>query len=247
MPARLYVDATLRQGTALQLPEGPARHVQVLRLQPGEQVILFNGRGGEWRAEVLRMGRREVEVLVQDWSAIERELSRSVTLAVGMPANERFDWLVEKAAELGAACVQPLMCERSVLRLASDRAHKKRDHWQGIAIAAAEQSGRTRVPEIATPLTLESWLAALPAVGAEVHARWVLSPGAAPLKGDFPPAPQPVLFLSGPEGGLSPRELDAALAGGFRPLGLGPRVLRAETAPIVALAVVGMHEPGPAP
>ncbi len=155
---RIYVPASLTAGLELGLPPGPARHVQVLRLQPGDALTLFNGEGGEWDASISRMGRSEVDVKVEAHRAVDRELPLAITLAVGMPANERMDWLVEKATELGAAVVQPLVCERSVLRLAGERAAKKADHWRGVAIAAAEQSGRTRVPLIEPVRSLKDWL-----------------------------------------------------------------------------------------
>ena len=234
---RLFVDepdAPLAPGQAFDLPPGAARHVQVRRLQPGAALTLFDGRGGEWQAQVLAMGRQQVQVRVGAHEAAERELPQAVTLAVGMPANERMDWLVEKATELGAAAVQPLVCERSVLRLDGERAERKREHWQAQAVAAAEQSGRTRVPRIGRPLRLAEWL---PTLGARPGPRWLLSPaGARPLPAAA--AAAPVLLLSGPEGGLSPAEEDAARAKGFQAVQLGARVLRAETAPLAALAVL---------
>jgi len=242
MPPRLYVDLPLSRGLELALPAGAARHVQVLRLQPGDTITLFNGTGGEWSARVLRMGaRQEVDVAVDVQHAAERELALDVTLALGMPANERMDTLVEKAAELGAAALQPLIAERSVLRLAGERADKRREHWQGVAIAACEQCGRTRVPTIAPVRPFAAWLGALPA-GAT---RWLLS-----LDDDAEPLPArppagPLLVLSGPEGGLSPAEQQAARSAGFVSLRLGPRVLRADTAPLALLAWIALVADGP--
>ncbi|HET6599227.1 MAG TPA: RsmE family RNA methyltransferase, partial [Burkholderiaceae bacterium] len=146
MPPRFFVDSPLRAGATFTLSAGAARHVQVLRLQPGAALTLFDGSGPEWDASVVRMGRSEVEVRLAARHEVERELPRPVTLAWGMPANERMDAVVEKATELGAATLQPLVCERSVLRLGGERALKKEAHWQAIAVAACEQSGRTRVP-----------------------------------------------------------------------------------------------------
>ena len=151
---RFFCPAPLRTGDLLDLPAGAARHVQVLRLQPGDSITLFNhGPGwegvspcGEFEARVTLMGRSQVQVEIGAHQAVEREAQRAVHLAVGMPANERMDWLVEKAAELGVASIQPLMTERSVLRLAAERATKKVDHWQSVAISACEQCGGNRVP-----------------------------------------------------------------------------------------------------
>ena len=238
MPARLFIDQPLSTDAVLDLPSGAARHVQVLRLQPGVAITLFNGLGGEWSARIERMGRSDVEVRVEAYTEVDRELPLTVTLALGMPANERMDTLVEKATELGVAAIQPLHCERSVLRLNAERAQKKVAHWQAVAVAACEQSGRTRVPTIAPVRGLTEWLAGLPADA--LAQRWVLSlreggAGAAPGQG----AP-PVLCLSGPEGGLTAAEEDAARHAGFAPLSLGPRVLRADTAPLALLAHLGL-------
>jgi 16S rRNA (uracil1498-N3)-methyltransferase len=232
---RFYCPGPLVAGQSLPLPAGAARHVQVLRLQPGTAVTLFNGEGGEYEAVVEHMGRSEVRVQVGSHLAIEREAPRAVHLAVGMPANERMDWLVEKAVELGAASIQPLLAERSVLRLNGERAEKKRAHWQGIAVAACEQCGRNRVPVVHEVAEMARWLAAPQAQTLKLVLS--LSPQARPL-GEASAAGTPVLVLSGPEGGLSAREEEAALAQRFLPTTLGARVLRAETAPLAVLAAL---------
>lgn len=233
-------------GAALSLPEGTARHVQVLRLQPGHGITLFNGQGGEWDATITRMGRSEVEVSLGAHRPDEREAGRAVQLALGMPANERMDWLVEKATELGAARLQPLHTSRSVLRLAGERADKKQKHWQSVAVAACEQCGGNRVPPVAPVQDLAAWLKALPPVDPQAPAlRCLLSlaDGSMPLAtalARLTPA-APVCFLSGPEGGLSPAEEALALAHGFVPVTLGSRVLRAETAALAALVMALAH------
>ena len=229
---RLHTGVPLASGATLALPAGAARHVQVLRLQPGDPLTLFDGRGGEYDAVVEHMGRSEVRVAVGAHHAIERETGVAVHLALAMPANERMDWLVEKATELGVASIQPLVAERSVLRLAGERAEKKQAHWQAIAIAACEQCGRNRVPTVHRVQPLAGWLAM------QTEAGFVLSlaPGSARLPAYELPAH--VTLLSGPEGGLAPGEEQAALARGWKPVHLGPRVLRAETAPLAALAVL---------
>ncbi|MEX8509014.1 MAG: 16S rRNA (uracil(1498)-N(3))-methyltransferase [Leptothrix ochracea] len=247
MPPRFYVDLPLQTDLDTVLPEGPAKHVQVLRLQPGEPITLFNGRQqdgrGEWSATITRMGRQEVAVRVGSLNPVERELPQDVSLAAGMPANDRFDWLVEKATELGVQTIQPLMCERSVLRLSGERAAKKVAHWQAVAIAAAEQCGRTRVPHIAPMQTLAAWLAGLNEATVPAPGRLILSLGdAKPLSERLSvllPTAQPICLLSGPEGGLSPAEEGRARDLGFMPTSLGARVLRAETAPLMVLCVLG--------
>jgi len=235
---RLHCGDPLESGLALALPAGAARHVQVLRLQPGDPLTLFDGRGGEYEALVEHMGRSEVRVAIGAHHAIEREAPVAVHLALAMPANERMDWLVEKATELGVASIQPLVAERSVLRLAGERAQKKQGHWQSVAIAACEQCGRNRVPVVHAVQPLAAWLAAHPQPGL------VLSPrvGSRPLAAL--PAAAELTLLSGPEGGLAPAEEEAAAARGWTPVHLGPRILRAETAPLAALALLTLAGPG---
>jgi 16S rRNA (uracil1498-N3)-methyltransferase len=237
MPARFHVPLPFAAGETLELPAGPARHVQVLRMQPGDALTLFNGEGGQWQAEVLEMGRKTVTVrLIGPETVDEPELPQRITLALGMPANERMDFLVEKATELGVAAVQPLMCERSVLRLSGERAERKREHWHGVAVAASEQCGGTRVPLIHPVMTLAEWLRSAGAAES-AGCRMVLSTGTAPaLEAVAGAAAGPACtLLSGPEGGLSPAEEAAACAAGFAPASLGPRILRADTAPLAAL------------
>jgi 16S rRNA (uracil1498-N3)-methyltransferase len=227
MTLRLYLGAhlglPLAAGAELSLPPGPARHAQVRRLQPGDALQLFDGRGGEWAALVVGMGRQEVRVRVGEPLAPQPEGPVQVALAFGMPTNERMDALIEKATELGVATLHPLMCDRSVLRLHGERAERKRVHWQAIAVAACEQCGRTG----STTGTVARLLLSL-ARGAPALRSLALDERA-------------VVALSGPEGGLTPAEEQAALTAGFAPVGLGPRVLRADTAPLALLAWIGLR------
>ena len=204
--ARFHVDAVLPLGALIDLPPGAARHVQVLRLQPGAALRLFDGRGGEARARVERIGRSAVAVRVDGHEAVERELPLAVTLAVGMPANDRMDALVEKATELGAAAIVPLLAERSVLRLAGERADKRVAHWRGVAVAACEQCGRNRVPAIAPVQSLADWLRGAPPAG-DAAMRWLLS-----LAGDAAP---PAFGLVAPSvGATAPVPSTVAAAAG---------------------------------
>ena len=248
--ARFYADLALLPGSSVCLPEQAARHVQVLRLQPGERITLFNGRGdgkqgqqpgseGEFEATVERMGRSDVQVIIGAYTATAREAVRAVHLVIGMPANERMDWLIEKATELGAVSIQPLISERSVLRLKAERADRKLAHWRGVAMAACEQCGRNRLPLIHEITHLADWLRNAGAdhcAAAGTRLLLSLQEGGRPL-GQAIASSGAVTFLSGPEGGLSPAEEAAALACGFAPVTLGPRVLRAETAPLACLAL----------
>ncbi len=235
---RIHLDRPLAAGEVFDLPQAQARHVQVLRLQPGSALSIFNGRGGEWRARVEGMGRAGVGVRIEAFDDVERELPRQVTLALGMPANERMDTLIEKATELGVAAIQPLLCERSVLRLSGERAVRRLAHWRGVAGAAAEQSGRTRLPVLHEVASLRDWLDGAHVDPADVARRFMLSPAASrSWRPDMAGEPgQRLVFLSGPEGGLSPAEERAASDAGYMPVSLGERVLRADTAPLVVLA-----------
>jgi 16S rRNA (uracil1498-N3)-methyltransferase len=240
MPApRIHVDQPLAPGMELGLSATGARHVQVLRLQPGAALTLFDGHGGEWAGAVTAMSRREVRVRTLHHEALERELRTHVTLAVGMPANERMDGLIEKATELGAAAIQPLVCERSVLRVAGERALRKAAHWHAVAVAACEQCGRNRVPTIAEPLALLDWLRA--PRHDNTAQRWLLSPIDAQPWPPLYDAARPTLVLSGPEGGFTLQELQAARTAGFTAWSLGARVLRADTAPLAALAWLALE------
>jgi 16S rRNA (uracil1498-N3)-methyltransferase len=171
---RFHCPSVLNQGEELSLPAGTARHVQVLRLQPNDEITLFNGQGGEFKAVILHMGRSDVSVRVGEANKIERELNIRVHLWSGITANERMDWLLEKATELGATTLLPITAERSVLKLKGDRADKKLAHWQAIAVASSEQCGRNRVLQVGSPATHSQAIAQL-SVAPLQAARWVLS------------------------------------------------------------------------
>lgn len=237
---RFYCPTPLLSNTLLELPAGAARHVQVLRLQPGDAITLFNGESAEeFDATVTRMGRSDVQVQVGTPRTTDRDPARRVHLAVGMPANDRMDWLIEKATELGVASIQPLMTERSVLRLAGERAEKKVAHWQSVAISACEQCGGNRVPTVHPVQTLSQWLKTLPSA-AKDSKRLLLSLREGSEALHIRPPTQATVFLSGPEGGLASAEEELALTQGFAPVSLGPRVLRAETAALAALATLAL-------
>lgn len=256
MRPRLVVGEVLwgqQAGGELSLPDSAVRHVQVLRLQPGDEVWLLDGQGLGWTAEVLEMGRKAAAVRLLAPLQRDVELPVRVSLVVGVPANDRMDALVEKATELGAWSVRPVLCERSVWRADGARADKKVAHWQGVAQAASEQSGRMVVPQV--------WaLSSLAAVGVGalagdgraddaglgVDAWFVLDPRAAASWGEVlrsqlaggQVAGRHWAFVSGPEGGLSDAEVAACVAAGATPVRLGPRILRADTAPLAVLAAV---------
>lgn len=255
--ARFFCPTPLVTGQTLALPATAARHVQVLRMQPGHTLTLFNGEGGEYTAEVTQMGRSDVQVQVGAHAALEREAMRHVQLVVGMPANERMDWLVEKATELGVQRITPVMTERSVVRLSGERAEKKQAHWQAIAISACEQCGRNRVPQVDVPVRLETWLSSLQKAAQQtsadsaqvLHAVMSLHESTQTLASLFETnatnassGNRPVVLLTGPEGGLNDAEDAAARQAGFAAVSLGERVLRAETAALAALAYLTLRD-----
>ena len=239
--ARFYCPVPLATGQVLDLPPTAARHVQVLRMQPGHTLTLFNGEGGEFSAEVQHMGRSDVRVVVGEHRALECEAAVQVHLAVGMPANERMDWLVEKATELGVHRITPLMTERSVVRLTGERAEKKQAHWQAVAASASEQCGRNRVPVIDLPERLDAWLARQTPQAEVMHGVLSLHASTQPLntlRAGAGASATTWVLLNGPEGGLTDAEDAAARAKGFAAVSLGERVLRAETAALGALALL---------
>lgn len=234
---RFYLDSALRAGSSVLLPEDSAHHaVHVLRVQTGDEVTLFNGRGGEYGARVASIQRLKVLVDVLAHRAVERESPLRVVLVQGVSAGERMDFTVRKGVELGVAEIQPVLAASSVARPKGERAAARQAHWQKIAIAACEQCGRNRVPPVAPLLGFGEWLAQLGQPGDGL--RLMLSPQAAVSLGELAPARGPVFLLAGPEGGLAPGEMESAHSRGFAPVRLGPRVLRTETAALAALAAI---------
>jgi 16S rRNA (uracil1498-N3)-methyltransferase len=232
MIPRLYCPAPLAPGALVDLPEQAAHHARrVLRLGEGDAVTLFNGEGGEYSASIAR----GTSVRIAAWLEVEREAPLAVTLVQALPAADKMDWVVQKAVELGVARLQPVGARRSVVRLAGERAERRVGHWQQVAVSACEQCGRNRVPEVAPVLDLAHFLGRPVAPG---ETRLLLAPGeAAGLSALARPAAG-VTLLVGPEGGFDDGEVSAACAAGFRPLQLGPRVLRTETAGLAALAAI---------
>ncbi|MDR1709338.1 MAG: 16S rRNA (uracil(1498)-N(3))-methyltransferase [Candidatus Accumulibacter sp.] len=236
-PPRFFVSVPLAVGARVELPPGAARHVgRVLRMRAGEALTLFDGRGGEYACRVLSSLRGAVSVEALEWRGTERESPLDLTLAQGLQAGERMDLTVQKAVELGAARIVPLVTRRGVSRPEGERAKKRAAHWRAVAASACEQCGRNRVPEVAEPEDLADWLAR-PLAGAPL--RLMLDPEAArALDALPPPASMAVELLVGAEGGFAPEEAEAARRAGFTALRLGPRILRTETAGLAALATL---------
>lgn len=231
---RFYCRAALSPGAHVELPEPVARHaVRVLRLPPGAPMVLFDGRGGEYLAHIQRIERERVVAELASWQDVERESPLSVTLVQALQAGEKMDFTIQKAVELGVRDIVPVESRRSVLRLSGERAAKRVAHWQGVAASACEQCGRNQVPLVAPLEKLDHWLAR-PANGT---LRLMLAPDADEALVELPPVTS-VQLLIGAEGGLDPQEMLAARQAGFRPVRMGPRVLRTETAGLAALAIL---------
>jgi len=232
---RLFTHAALRAGATTQLPELAAHHaVHVLRLREGEAVTLFDGRGGEYDARIAAIARLRVTLEVLAHRALERESPLAVTLVQGVSAGEKMDFTVQKATELGVAALQPVVAARSTGRIAGERAAQKRAHWQRVVIAACEQCGRNRVPEVRAPLALEEYVrSAAPADGLLLSPESQLG-----LREVAPRLKGAATLAAGPEAGFTAAEAAMLAQAGFVPVRLGPRVLRTETAALAALAAL---------
>ncbi|MGE8393190.1 16S rRNA (uracil(1498)-N(3))-methyltransferase [Pseudomonas sp. BIGb0427] len=228
--SRFFIDAPLSLG-AHDLPEAQAHYIgRVLRMAVGDAVQLFDGSGQEFRGQLLEVGKKTVRVQLDEAFAGQADSSLQIHLGQGLSRGERMDWAIQKATELGVSAITPIVSERCEVRLKDERADKRMAHWRQVAISACEQCGRSSVPVIHPPQPLADWLKAC-----DQDLKLVLHPVAEPMVSHQQPAS--LAFLIGPEGGLSEAEVEQAKATGFHAARLGPRVLRTETAPVVALAV----------
>jgi 16S rRNA (uracil1498-N3)-methyltransferase len=233
---RVRVEGVLTPGAEITLPEDAATHLsRVLRLREGDACVLFNGDGHDYDAQLLRITRREVVAAIAGARAIDNESPLRISLLQGIARGEKMDLILQKATELGVAAVLPVDSERSEVKLTGERLDKRLAHWRGVVVAACEQSGRARVPEVAEPRALLAAAATLPGD----TLRLLLDPhGIHALKGLAVPASGQVVIAIGPEGGWSPRDRQALESNGFQGLRLGPRVLRTETAGLAAIAAL---------
>lgn len=233
---RIHVAVSLIAGGDVVLPEGPARHVAlVLRLREGAPLTLFDGAGHEAQATLVEVGRKRVVARIEQVSAGSGESPLRVHLGQAISKGDRMDYAIQKSVELGVAAITPLYVEHGDVRLKGDREAKKLAHWQGVAVSACEQCGRASVPTIHPPQTLAQWLEER-----DEAVRLVLHP-ATDDSWQQAASVDSAALLIGPEGGLSDAEVDAARRSGFQPLTLGPRILRTETAPVVALTLLQHH------
>ena len=229
---RFYLDAPLRAGSSIHLPEDSAHHaVHVLRVRSGDQITLFNGRGGEFAARVAAIERRRILVDVLEHHALERESALKVTLVQGISSGERMEFTIRKAVELGVAQIQPVLAAGSVARPKGERAASRQAHWQRIAISACEQCGRNRIPVVHPLMPAADYVDRGP--GTKV----LLSPRSE-LAFSRVKFAEAIALAAGPESGFNADEEAAFLASGFVPVKLGPRVLRTETAALAALAAL---------
>ncbi|HEU0154046.1 MAG TPA: 16S rRNA (uracil(1498)-N(3))-methyltransferase [Arenimonas sp.] len=230
---RCHVDAPLAVGSPAALSELASGHlVRVLRLGVGDAVVLFNGDGHDYDARLASVGKRGAEAMVTGVRALANESPLAITLAQGVARGEKMDLVLQKGTELGVAAFAPINTERTEVKLDAERAAKRLAHWQGVLVAACEQSGRARVPALAAPLGLAQW-----AGGTHAGLKLMLDPEGELTLAALPPT-DAVTLVVGPEGGLSERDLATLRAAGFRGLRLGPRILRTETAGLAAIAAL---------
>lgn len=228
--SRFFIDAPLSLGEH-ELPEAQAHYIgRVLRMAEGDALQVFDGSGMEFRGTLVEVGKKRVRVQLDESFSGQDESPLQIHLGQGLSRGERMDWAIQKATELGVSEITPIFSERCEVRLKDERADKRLLHWRQVAISACEQCGRSRVPLIHPPVLLADWIKQT-----QADLKLVLHPVAQPLESHA--KPQTLAFLIGPEGGLSDAEVEQAHGAGFLPARLGPRVLRTETAPVVALAV----------
>jgi 16S rRNA (uracil1498-N3)-methyltransferase len=236
--ARLYHEGALAPGATVALDEAAGHHaVRVLRLRAGDAVDLFNGDGRRYRSRLLPPVGRSTSVAVETVADGGTESPLPVALAQAVPAADKMDWVIEKAVELGATDLQPLLSQRCVVRLEGERARRRLEHWRRIAIAACMQCGRDRLPKVATPMAFDAWLREGPPADPPAT-RLLLSPRAGAALSALAEPVGPVWVLAGPEGGFTDDEEARAIGSGWQPVRIGPRVLRAETAGLAALAAL---------
>ncbi|MEP6483468.1 MAG: 16S rRNA (uracil(1498)-N(3))-methyltransferase [Rudaea sp.] len=232
---RIYTAQDLRPGDEILLPEQAGEHVaRVLRLERGDPLILFNGDGNEYDAELSVLAKRSVGVVVMAARAIDREAALKITLAQSIARGEKMDWILQKATELGVAAIVPLMTERTEVKLDEERAERRILHWQSVIAGACQQSGRTRLPALSPPLRIDRWLGSLN----DDALRLALLPDASTTLRQLPTIDRGVIVVVGPEGGLSDQDIAMLRHMKFVGLRLGPRILRAETAGVAALAAL---------
>ncbi len=230
---RVFTDAPLAPGEKTELGASTSHYLtRVLRLPVNAKVVVFNGLGGEYPARITAASKRKITLLIESFNATDNSSRLTTCLGIGISRGERMDWVIQKVTELGVTEIIPLMCERTEVKLSGERLARRMNHWKKIAISACEQSGRNLLPVIQPPATISQWVAECRA-----DRKWLLHPGANVAR-QAPGTANSVALMIGPEGGLSESEIEQAVQGGFLAVSLGPRVLRTETAPIVAMSII---------
>ena len=209
---------------------------KVLRLKVGDQFALFNGDGYDYVAKVIELSKHKTSVEIIDRYPVNHESPLKITLAQGLAAGDKMDWIIQKAVELGIQSIQPLLTERSIVKLDRERADKKLEHWRTVAISACEQTGRSIIPDILSPIHLVQWLSNQNQIANSL--KLILTPAKAQNINHLEKPSSPVVFMVGPEGGFSEKEMNLALSSSFVPVNFGKRVLRTETASVVALSIM---------
>jgi len=232
---RFYCLNKLSPGSHLELPENAAMHAsRVLRMQAGEKLILFNGDGNQYLAELTFVRKNAVGAKVMSSQAINNESPLKITLLQGISSGDRMDFTIQKAVEMGVSHIQPISTQRSVVKLSAERAEKRLEHWQNIIVSACEQSGRAVVPEIDVPVSLAQWFSKKPSFDSGI----TLAPGASQSLKTLEKPAGDICLLIGAEGGLTDDEIDLANLQGFQAVTLGKRILRTETAALAAIAAM---------
>ncbi|QDC70974.1 16S rRNA (uracil(1498)-N(3))-methyltransferase [Candidatus Methylopumilus universalis] len=209
---------------------------KVLRLKVGDQFALFNGDGYDYVAKVIELSKHKTSVEIIDRYQVNHESPLKITLAQGLAAGDKMDWIIQKAVELGIQSIQPLLTERSIVKLDRERADKKLEHWRTVAISACEQTGRSIIPDILSPIHIVQWLSNQNQIANSL--KLILTPAKAQNINHLEKPSSPVVFMVGPEGGFSEKEMNLALSSSFVPVNFGKRVLRTETASVVALSIM---------
>ncbi len=230
---RLFVGTPLAGNSQIELDEAASHYLaKVLRMQAGRELVLFNGEGGEYAAQIIQVTKKSVAVVLGEFTQLNRESPLQLELAIGISRGERFEYVLQKATELGVTKITPLITERTEVKVTGDRQEKLQERWQQIIISACEQCQRNILPQLSEPQKIENWLNAC-----QAELRFVLHHRDS-QKLPAEKSPKSVALLIGPEGGLSDSEIEQAKSQNFAPLTLGPRVLRTETAPVTAISLV---------
>ncbi len=233
---RFYTAENLKTGATVKLSENAATHAtRVLRLEISDEIVLFNGNGNDYTCAITSIKKTEALAIVKSFAPMANESPLNITLLQGISSGDRMDYTIQKAVELGVTTIVPIITTRSVVKLSNERAEKRLAHWQNVVHAACEQSGRAFVPQVAAPISLSAWLANSPHSNST---RILLNPIGALRLAELPKPTDHIELLIGAEGGLSQTEIDTALSQSFQSVILGARILRTETAALVAIAAI---------